>query len=544
MEGKIIKIGEEAQEKIIEGVVKSVDAIKTTIGPAGKGVALDTGFGVEITRDGATVAKSIKFKDREMNLGAELVKKAAESTERQAGDGSSTTSLLIKEFCIRGKKAITTGSNVNEVKTGMDKAMRYVTQYIKDNSINIDGDLEKIRKVATISANNDPEIGNLVVEGFEQVGLNGLITAEMSSGIDTVVDITAGLKLNRGWASPQYVTNPEDGTCILENPLILVVGETLNTIPQVRNILEDYERNGEGRPLLIVCDDIDETINMMLIVNSLRGALKCCVVKGVDYGDSRKNIMADLALSVGANYICQENGLSLNQANLSDLGSAKRVVVDRDSCIIYEGAGDADDIRQRADIIRARMKDPNTTEYDKTKYESRLANLTGGIAIIRAGGASEAEKQNRKATIEDSILASKSAISEGCAPGGGYVYFRAAETLKKDKAFLKALQGDEKEGVDIVIKSLPIVMKTVIDNSGESSEVIMNKIRGLKPGKGFNAKTKKIENLVDSGVLDSSKVLRVSLENSISAASMILLIDCTIVEEEDDSSTADPTANI
>lgn len=544
MEGKIIKIGEEAQEKIIEGVVKSVDAIKTTIGPAGKGVALDTGFGVEITRDGATVAKSIKFKDREMNLGAELVRKAAESTERQAGDGSSTTSLLIKEFCIRGKKAITTGSNVNEVKAGMDKAMRYVTQYIKDNSINIDGDLEKIRKVATISANNDPEIGNLVVKGFEQVGLNGLITAEMSSGIDTVVDITAGLKLNRGWASPQYVTNPEDGTCVLENPLILVVGETLSTIPQVRNILEDYERNGEGRPLLVVCDDIDETINMMLIVNSLRGALKCCVVKGVDYGDSRKNIMADLALSVGANYICQENGISLNQANLSDLGEAKRVVVNRDSCIIYEGAGDAGDIEQRADIIRARIKDPNTTEYDKTKYESRLANLTGGIAIIRAGGASEAEKQNRKATIEDSILASKSAISEGCSPGGGYVYFRAAEALKKDKTFLKSLQGDEIEGVDIVIKSLPIVMKTVIDNSGESSEVIMNKIRGLKPGKGFNAKTKKIENLVDSGVLDSSKVLRVSLENSISAASMILLIDCTIVEEEDNSPTADPTANI
>ena len=535
MEGKIIKVGEKAQSKIIEGVVKAVDAIKTTLGPAGKGVALDTGLGVDITRDGATVAKTIKFSDREMNMGAELVRKAAENTENLVGDGTSSVSILIKELCLRGQKAVSTGANVNEVKSGMIKTQRWLTEYIKKNSIEVGSDLEKIRKVATISANNDPEIGNLVVKGLEKVGINGLLTADMASGLDTIVDVTDGMKLDRGWASPQFITNPEDGTCILENPYILVVGETLSTIPQIVNFFEDFQKHGEGRPLLIVCDDIDESINTMLIFNTIQGALKCCVVKGIDYGDARKNIMEDLAVAVGANHLCPENGVSMTQAKVGDLGQASRVVINRDSCIIYEGMGDKDMIQDRAAVIKARLEDPLTTDYDKTKFEKRLANLIGGIAIIKAGGASEAEKQNKKATIEDSILASKSAISEGCVPGGGYVYFLAADAIVKDKAFWKTLSGDEVEGANIVVKSLPIIMKTIIDNCGESSDVIMSKVRSYK-GKdniGFNAKTKKIENLVDGGVLDSSEVLRVSLENSISTASMILLIDCTIIDEEE-----------
>lgn len=538
MESKIIKSGEEAQNKIIEGVVKAVDAIKTTLGPAGKGVALNAGgFGnIEITRDGATVAKSINFKDQELNIGAELVKKAAESTESQAGDGTSSCAILLKEFCVRGKKAVGNGANVNEIKSGMLKAQKWITDYIKNKSIAVDGDLEKIRKVATISANNDPEVGNLVVTGFEKVGINGLITAELASGLDTVVEVTTGMKLDRGWASPQFVTNPEDGTCVLENPYILVVDEKLSTIPQIVNFFEDYQQNGSGRPILIVCDDIDDTINVMLIMNTLRGALKCCVVKGVDFGDGRKNTMEDIATAVGAVHICPENGVTINQATTADLGQAAKVVVSRDSCIIYEGYGDPELIKSRASVLQKRLEDPALGDYDRTKFEKRLANLTGGIAIIKAGGASETEKNNRKATIEDSILAAKSAIAEGCVPGSGYIYFRASEELPKDKAFWKSLIGDEKEGAEIVVKSLPIVMKTVIDNCGESSEVIMNKIRSLTTwGKGFNAKTKKIENLVDGGVLDSSKVLRISIENSISTASMILLIDCTIINDEEDA---------
>lgn len=536
MEGKIIKLGDSAQDRIIEGVKKVADAIKITMGPAGKGVALDTGFaGVEITRDGASVAKFIKFSDPELNMGADLVRKAAESTEKSAGDGTSTSSILISEFCQKGRKAVRNGANVNEIKSGMLKAGKWLTDYIRSNSILVDGDLEKIRKVATISANNNTEIGDFVVKGFQEVGMNGLITADMAAGLDTVIDVTTGMKLDRGWSSPQYVNHPEDGTCILENPYILVVGETLSTIPQIAPFLEDYQKRGGGRPILIVCDDIDEAINMMLVFNTMQGAIKCCVVKGIDYGDARKNIMEDLAVAVGAQHLCQENDIQITQATVNHLGTASRVVVGRDSCIIYEGGGDPDEIQARAEILQMRLKDPQTTDYDKTKFEKRIANLTGGIAIIRAGGASEAEKQNLKATIEDSILAAKSAIEEGCAPGGGYVFLHAADSLAADKSFWKALKGDEIEGANIIVSSLPIIMETVIKNSGESSEVIMNKIRSSKKeGKGFNAKTKRLENLIESGVLDSSKVLRVSLENSISAASMILLIDCTIVDEPEE----------
>lgn len=536
MEGKIIKLGDSAQDRIIEGVKKVADAIKITMGPAGKGVALDTGFaGVEITRDGASVAKFIKFSDPEFNMGAELVKKAAESTEKSAGDGTSTTSILINEFCQKGKKAVRSGANVNEIKSGMLKAGKWLTEYIKSNSIKIDGDLEKIRKVATISANNNIEIGDYVVKGFKEVGMNGLITADLAAGLDTVIDVTTGMKLDRGWSSPQYINHPEDGTCVLENPYILVVGETLSTIPQVAPFLEDYQKHGEGRPLLIVCDDIDEAINMMLVFNTMQGAIKCCVVKGIDYGDARKNIMADLSVAVGAQYICQENGIQLTQATVNHLGRASRVIIGRDSCIIYEGGGDPEEIQARSEIIQMRLKDPQTTDYDRTKFEKRIANLTGGIAIIKAGGASEAEKQNLKATIDDSILAAKSAVEEGCAPGGGYIYFHAAEALKADKSFWKQLKGNEVEGADIIVSSLPIIMETIINNSGESSEVIMNKLRSSRQEyKGFNAKTKKVENLIEGGVLDSTKVLRVSLENSISAASMILLIDCTIIDEPEE----------
>lgn len=536
MEGKIIKLGDSAQDRIIEGVKKVADAIKITMGPAGKGVALDAGFaGVEITRDGASVAKFIKFSDPELNMGADLVRKAAESTEKSAGDGTSTTSILISEFCQKGKKAVKNGANVNEIKSGMLKAGKWLTEYIKTNSIQVDGDLEKIRKVATISANNNSEIGDFVVKGFQEVGMNGLITADMAAGLDTVIDVTTGMKLDRGWSSPQYINHPEDGTCILENPFILVVGETLSTIPQVIPFFKDYTDHGEGRPLLIVCDDIDEAVNTMLIFNTMQGAIKCCVVKGIDYGDARKNIMEDLAVGVGAQHLCQENNIQMNQATVNHLGTASRVVISRDSCIIYEGGGDPDEIQARAELLQMRLKDPQTSDYDRVKFEKRIANLTGGIAIIKAGGASEAEKQNLKATIDDSILAAKSAIDEGCAPGGGYVYFHAAESLLADKPFWKALKGDEVEGANIVVTSLPIIMETIIKNSGESSEVIMNKIRSSKKEeKGFNAKTKKLENLIEGGVLDSSKVLRVSLENSISAASMILLIDCTIVDEPEE----------
>lgn len=541
MAGKLINHGLDTQSRIIEGVIKTSDAIKTTLGPSGKCVAIHSGFGVEITRDGATVAKSVSFSDPILDMGAQLVKKAASRTEEQCGDSTSTTSLLIKEFCVKGQRSLNTGRNVNEIKSGMDKAMRWVREYIKKNSIAVDGDFDKIRQVATISANNDPEVGNLVVECMEKVGINGVITAEMSSGLDTQIDITTGMKLERGWCSPHYVTTPEDGKCTMENPYILVVGEKISSVNQMLGILQKLVES--ARPFLIICDDIDDVVNSTLIMNTLQGAIRCCVVKGIDFGDGRKNIMADVATAVGATYLTPETGKSVTTAELEDLGSAKKVIVSKDNTIIYEGAGDPTEISSRADILKARLKDPTISEYDKTKFEKRLANLAGGIGIIKAGGASEAEKVNRKATIEDSILASKSAIEEGCVPGGGYVYYKASIDIMKDKSFWKSLEGDEKEGVEIISSSLPCILRTIAENSGKSGDVVLEDLKKStsKPW-GYNAKTKKYGYLLEEGVLDSAKAIRVALENSVSAAAMILLTDCTVIDEPEEK-TCDCCAN-
>lgn len=546
MENKKVRTGRDTQEKVIKGVSKAVEAIKSTLGPSGKCVAINlNGFTTEITRDGATVVKNIQLKDQEMNMGVDLVKKAALATEESSGDGTSTTSILIEEFCKRGQLYIDGGININEVKSGMIKARNWVEKYIADNAIKVDGDMEKIRKVATISANNDPEVGNLVVEGLTRVGVNGLVTADVASGIETVIETTTGMKIDRGWSSPAYITNQEDGTCTLENPYVFIASENISSIKQIMGLLQNFEEtNQDGRPILFIVDEIDDRVNAMLAFNVTRGAIKCCVVKGIDFGDSRKNLMEDISVAVGAVHVCSENGVTASQADSSFLGSASKVVISKDSCVIYEGAGDPGAIKERADILRARLDSKDITDYEKTKFEKRLANLTGGIAIIKAGGASEAEKQNRKQTIEDSILASKSAIEEGCVPGGGYIYLKASQAVMKDKAFWKSLDGNETEGADIVFNSLPIILKTVADNSKHGGgEFIVERVKVLKPGFGYNAKTGKIgSNLVEDGVLDSAKVLRVALENSISAASMILLINCTVTDDitEDSKNSGQP----
>ena len=531
--GKVIKFGESAQEKIIEGVELAANAIARTLGPAGRGVSLGLDFGApEITRDGASVAKFITFSDPMLNQGAQLVKKAASLTEDSAGDGTSSCSILTKELCKKGQRAIKTGANVNEIKSGMLKAQKWITQYIAQNATKVDGDLELIRKVATISANNDPEVGNLVVECMNKVGINGVLTADMASGLETVIDVTTGMKLDRGWSSPQYVTVPEEGTCVMDDPYVLVVGEKISSVSQMLPLIQLIMPT--GRPFLIICDEMDEVVNTTLVLNVLQGAVRCCVVKGIDFGDSRKNIMNDIAVATGATYICPETGIDITQATLESLGAAHKVVVSKDHTIIYEGAGSPKQINDIAEVLKKRLADPNISNYDKSKFEKRLANLVGGIGVIKAGGATEAEKQNRKATIQDAILASKSALDEGCAPGGGYIYYKGSLEAKNDKAFWKGLEGDEKEGAEIVFNSLPVIMKTIAENSGVSGDVVLADIKkSKKKNYGYNAKTRTYCDLSDAGVLDSAKVLRVALENSVSTASMILLIDCVIVDEEE-----------
>ena len=533
-EEKIIKHGSSTQDEIIKGVVSAVEAIKTTLGPSGKCVAITNSFGdPTITRDGATVSKSISFKDPLKNMGAILVKNASTKTEQAAGDGTSTVSILTGEMVIKGQKAISTGSNVNEIKSGMMKAEKWMLEYIKNNSTPIEGDLEKIRKVATISANNDPEIGDLIVECMKKVGEDSVITAEYSNGLDTTVDITQGLVINRGWSSPQFITSPNDAKCVMENPYIIVIGEKLSSVNQILPLMNQVIPT--GRPFLFVLDDIDAVVETTLIMNCLQGNIRTCVVKGIEFGDNRKNTMMDIAIFTGGNYICPETGKEVTQITLEDLGSASKVVISRENCIIYEGQGDPQEIKERVEILKNNLNNPNCSDYDKNKFTKRIANLSGGIGIIRAGGISEVERANKKATIEDAILASKSALEEGCACGGGYIFYKGSLDVQKDKAFWKSLNGNgEKEGAEIVFSSLPIIMKTVAENSGVSGDIVLDKIKTMKPGIGYNAKTGKYSNLVEDGVLDSAKVLRSALENSISTASMILMIDCTVTEDIED----------
>jgi chaperonin GroEL len=531
-EGKLIYTG---NARVIEGVVKTANAIKTTLGPAGKAVAISSDIGPEVSRDGATVAKSISFKDDAMNLGAQLVKQAASLSESLSGDGTSTSSILIKELVVKGQKAVETGSNVNEIKAGMLKAGRWMGEYIKAHSTPIAGDLEKIRKVATISANNDPEIGDLIVDGLKEVGVNGILTAELSSGLDTTIKVTTGMKLSRGWASPNYATE-DDGKCIMENPYVIVIGEKISSVNQLIPVLETISKTAE--PFLLVCDDIDESVNTMLVFNVMRGAVRCCVVKGIDYGDARKNVMADIAIATGAKYYCQETGLSVGDQGINHLenfGRAKKVVVSRDDTVIFEGQGEPDAINNRIEVLKKRLEDKGISNYDRSKFESRLANLAGGIGIISVGGASEVEAKNKKQTVEDAILASKSAVAEGCAPGGGYIYLKGSVEARKDVAFWKSLSGAETEGAEIVFSSLPVILRTVVENAGVAADVVLEAVmKSKKENWGFDAKNKKYVNLEEAGILDSTKVLRVALENAISTASTILLIDNVIVPEPDE----------
>lgn len=523
---------------IIAGIKESVDVISRTLGPKGTCVAMQSPYGSpDITRDGATVAKNLSFKDPEKEMGAQLVKAAAVKTEEQAGDGTSSTSVLLREMVTKGERYLTNGANLNEIKAGMDKAVSWVSDYIREHSIQVDGDLEKIRRVATISANNDPEVGDLIVKAMEKVGTSGVIVAEGSSGLDTSIEVVEGFKISRGWASPHFVTSPETGKCEMIDPVIMVVGETISSVPQILPAIELSMRTLGGRPLLIIADDMDENVMTTLVMNVLQGALRCCVVKGIDYGDARKNIMEDIAVATGGTYICPEYGLKAADIKVEDLGGAGKVIISKDSCIIYGGQGDPDGIKSRLEVIRGRMEDPGTSDYEKTKFELRVSCLSGGIGIIKAGGASETEKNNRKQTIEDAILASKSAISEGVVPGGGTVLLRAMNSGRNELS-KKNLTPDQKAGAELVLDSLKSIARTIGENSGSiSGEVLIEKILAKKNDNyGYNAKTGKFGDLLEMGILDSAKALRVSLENATSAAGMCLLTSCVLTDEEEKQS--------
>ena len=530
--GKVISYGTESQTKIIEGVNKVADAVKVSLGPAGAGVCITNDFSSpEISRDGATIAKAISFSDDDLNAGARLIKDAASLSESQSGDSTTTTILLIQELIKKGQKAISTGSNVNELKSGMIKAEKWVIDYIKKFSTSVDGDFEKIRKVATISANNNSQVGDLIVDCMQKVGENGIITADLGSGLDYSIDVTTGMKINRGWCAPIFVTSPEEGKCILDNPYIIVVDERLSSVNQILPAIQRIQTT--GNPFLIICDEIDENVLALLAVNNTNGAFRCCIVKGIDFGDNRKNVMQDIACATGATFITADNNVHMVDAtDLSLFGTAKKVVISRDSTIILEGAGNKDDVKKRVEILQ-KLCSTTKSDFDKSKFKNRIASLAGGVAIIKVGGSTQVEQVNAKQTVEDAILASKSAVEEGVVPGSGYVYVSAFnELINNNKISELDLVGDEIEGAKIVASSLPIIMDTVVRNAGASVDLVKQTVLDkIGTNYGFDAKSKKFCTLTDSGILDSAKCIRVALENAVSTASMILTIGCTITNE-------------
>ena len=524
MSKKIVK----GNSGMIEGINLVAETIKVTLGPKGKCVAIQSSFGgPEVTRDGATVAKSISPEDPAVSMGAELIKAASIRTEEMVGDGTSSTAILAQDMVNTGSAMLARESwiNVNEYKEGMELALEAVKKYIASKAIPVGDDaegLERVRRVATVSANNDSSVGDLIVECMKKVGQDGVITADRSSGLDTVIEVTQGFKVERGWASPHFVNSAKDGKCTLENPVILVVSERLSSIPPLVPVIEGVAK--QGRSLLVIADEVDEVVLNMLAFNSLQGALKCCVIKGIDFGDSRKNIMEDIAVSVGASQVCPEYGLTLAKATLEHLGSADKVVISKDSAVIYGGAGDPARVADRLEVLKERLADPKTSPYEKSKFKTRVAALSGGVAVIKAGGASETEQANRKATIEDAILASQSAHSEGISAGGGWTLYQASVELSKTTlSDNRSVQA----GVDLVLGSLQVISETIATNYGEPLERVRAE---AEKGWGFNAKTGLYENLLESGVLDSAKVLRVELENAVSAAAMCLLTETMVIE--------------
>lgn len=519
------------ENSIIDGVEKVNGAVKETFGPMGKCVAIKTKFGLpDITRDGATVAKAIVLEDETENLGAEIVRSAATSTEDQAGDGTTTTTVLLNEMLHQAKNKIRDNHNLNEVKDGMYLALKEVSKYIKSNSIPVDGDLDKIHRVATISANNNSQIGDLIIDCMKKVGIDGVITSDLGKSIEDRVEVTSGFKVDRGWSSPNFITEAKEGECVLDNPAVLVVNEKLSSIPQIQPILTNFFQTCQGRSMMIFCDDIDEGILTTLLINHIQKRLCCCVVKGIDFGDNRKNIMEDIATYTGATFVCSEYGLELSKVGIEVLGEAKKVVVSKDSTIIFEGEGDPDTVKARLEILKSRLEDENISKFEKDKFEKRVAALSGGVGIIKAGGVSEAEQVNKKATIDDAILASKSAIAEGVVTGGGLVFLKASVNITTPKNITES----NKVGWEIVMDSLPIITKTISENSGKNGEVVVMNIlaKKSKENYGYNAKSGTYGDLFEMGVLDSAKVLRVSLENATSSASMIILTSCVVSEEK------------
>ena len=525
---KDITYNVEAREALKRGVDQLADAVKVTLGPKGRNVIIDKKYGApHITKDGVTVAKEIELKDAAENLGAQLVKEVASKTGDQAGDGTTTATVLAQAIVGVGLKNVTAGANPLDLKRGIDKAVAAVVAEIKKNAVVVGNDFDKIEQVATVSANNDAEIGKLIADAMRKVSKDGVITIGEAKGMDTTIDVVQGMQFDRGYISPYFVTNTEEMLVEMDKPYILIYDKKISNLKELLPVLEPAVQS--GRPLLIIAEDVDSEALTALVVNRLRAQLKICAVKAPGFGDRRKEMLEDIAILTGGTIISEEKGFKLDQATIEMLGTAETITVSKDNTTIVNGAGNKEAIAARVGQIKAQIAATKST-YDKEKLQERLAKLAGGVAQLNVGAASEVEMKEKKDRVDDALSATRAAIEEGIVPGGGVMYIRAQAALEN----LKGANEDEQTGIEIVRRAIEEPLRQIVANAGEEGAVVVDKVRAGKADFGYNARTDKYENLFEAGVVDPAKVTRVALENAASVAGMFLTTECVIVDHPEE----------
>ena len=534
MKGKEIIFESEARDRMKKGVDALANAVKVTLGPKGRNVIIEKTYGApQITKDGVTVAKEIEMKDPVENMGAQMVKEVASKTADVAGDGTTTATVLAQSIITTGLKNVTAGANPMDLKRGIEKAVALVVADLKKQSVEVGDSIEKIQQIATVSANNDQTIGKLLAEAMEKVSKEGVITIEEAKGIETTVKVVEGMQFDRGYISPYFVTDAEKMEVVFENPLILIHDKKISSMKDLLPVLEKAVQT--GRPLLVIAEDVDGEALATLVVNKIRGSLKIVAVKAPGFGDRRKEMLQDIAILTGGTVISEEQGYRLEDADLSYLGQAEKINIDKDNTTIVSGKGEKEGIVARVSQIKAQIE-TTTSDYDREKLQERLAKLSGGVAVIYVGAASEIEMKEKKDRFVDALHATRAAIEEGTIPGGGVAYIRAISVLEK----VKTDNQDEELGVKIVKRALEEPLRQIVANAGFEGSIIVQKVKDGKDDFGFNARTEVYENLYSSGVIDPTKVARVALENAASIAGMLLTTECVIFEPKDDKEAAMP----
>ena len=533
MSAKLIHFDTEARSALKKGVDKLANAVKVTLGPKGRNVVIDKKFGTPtVTKDGVTVAKEVELEDPIENMGAQMVKEVASKTSDVAGDGTTTATVLAQAIYAEGVKNVTAGANPMDLKRGIDIAVAKIVEGLAKLSKNIDKTSKtEIAQVGSISANNDKLIGELIADAMMKVGTDGVITVEEAKGTDTTVDIVEGMQFDRGYLSPYFVTDADTMESVLEDPYILIYDKKISTMKDLLPILEKVAQ--AGRTMLIIAEDLEGEALATLVVNKLRGTLKIAAVKAPGFGDRRKAMLEDIAVLTAGTVISEEKGYKLENATVAYLGTAKKIVIDKDNTIIVEGAGKKEDIKKRVNEIKAQIE-KTTSDYDKEKLQERLAKLSGGVAVLKIGAATEVEMKEKKARVEDALHATRAAVEEGIVPGGGVALIRVSTLLDK----LKGDNDDQRIGIEIIKKAIESPLRQIVENAGVEASVVINEIKKNKDDYGFNALTEEYQNLIKAGVIDPTKVTRVALENAASVASMLLTTEAVICEKPEKEKSA------